>query len=229
MKNKLTEISEKPSGRLLREQVYEQLRADILALRLRPGMEVREADLAELFQVSKSPVRDALLCLEQEGLVITLPRQGYRIAPVSLADVQDMFYLRATLEGACIRKITQEASDDVLASLDKFRSFDPDAWEGGFVEYNRCFHRTLAEMSGNGRMRDYLFDLIDQMERVVLLSVDRVRQGSGNTQVLVDEHCRIIDGIQARQLKPAEKAAEQHITLAGKRVYESISNSIVLN
>lgn len=229
MKTKDSEISEKPSGRLLREEIYEKLRADILALRLRPGLEVREADLAELFQVSKSPVRDALLCLEQEGLVITLPRQGYRIAPVSLADVQDMFYLRATLESACIRKIAQDASDEDLASFDKYRHFDPEQWEGGFVQYNRSFHHHLAEMSGNARLRDCLLDLIDQMERVVLLSVDKVRQGSGNTQVLVDEHCRIIESLQARQSKPAEKTAEQHIMAAGKRVYEAISNSIVFN
>ena len=82
-----------PNGgtRLLRETIYDALRADILKLKLPPGTEIREAELASRFEVSKSPVRDALMRLERESLVITTPRQGYRVAPVSLADVQDMF------------------------------------------------------------------------------------------------------------------------------------------
>src|SRR5688572_13601110 len=73
-------------GRLLREKVYDELRADMIACRLAPGTEIRESELALRFGVSKSPVRDALMRLEREGLVITLPRQGYRVAPVSVAD-----------------------------------------------------------------------------------------------------------------------------------------------
>jgi DNA-binding GntR family transcriptional regulator len=213
--------------RLLRETIYEQLRADILQLRLPPGTEIREAELAARFEVSKSPVRDALMRLEREALVITSPRQGYRVAPVSLADVQDMFHLRAALERACMERIVRQASDDQLATLEPFRRYEADAWAGGFIEYNRAFHRTLAELAANVRMREHLADLIDQMERVVLMSVNKVRQGSGNTQSLVDEHCQMIDALQERQVRRAERLAEQHITLAGKRVYDAITKSMI--
>lgn len=216
-----------PATRLLRETIYEQLRADILQLRLPPGTEIREAELAARFEVSKSPVRDALMRLERESLVITSPRQGYRVAPVSLADVQDMFHLRAALERACMERIVRQAGDAQLATLEPFRRYDADAWAGGFIDYNRAFHRTLAELAANVRMRDHLADLIDQMERVVLMSVNKVRQGSGNTQSLVDEHCRMIDALQERQVRRAERLAEQHITLAGKRVYDAITKSMI--
>jgi GntR family transcriptional regulator, rspAB operon transcriptional repressor len=86
--------SPEPANRLLREQIYEQLRADIVNCDLPPGSEVREGELALRFGVSKSPVRDALMHLQREGLVTAHPRQGYRVAPVSLADVDDMFHLR---------------------------------------------------------------------------------------------------------------------------------------
>jgi DNA-binding GntR family transcriptional regulator len=214
-------------SRLLRETVYEQIRADILSLRLAPGAEMREAELAARFQVSKSPVRDALMRLERENLVITLPRQGYRVAPVSLSDVQDMFHLRIALERACMERITRQASDEQLASLEPFRRFEPGDWEGGFVEYNRAFHRKLAEIAGNPRMRDQLNNLIDQMERAVLMSVNRATQGSGNTGSLVEEHSRLIDALQQRQARRAERLAEQHIAAAGKRVTEAISRSII--
>lgn len=217
-----------PAGaRLLRETIYEQLRADILQLRLPPGTEIREAELAARFEVSKSPVRDALMRLEREALVITSPRQGYRVAPVSLADVQDMFHLRAALERACMERIVRQASDAELATLEPFRRYEADSWAGGFIDYNRAFHRTLAELAANVRMREHLADLIDQMERVVLMSVNKVRQGSGNTQSLVDEHCRMIDALQERQVRRAERLAEQHITLAGKRVHDAITKRMI--
>nr|WP_245845016.1 GntR family transcriptional regulator [Noviherbaspirillum humi] len=225
----MTENSQKPAAsapRLLRETVYEQLRADILNCRLAPGSEIREAELAARFAVSKSPVRDALMRLEREGLVITLPRQGYRVASISLADVQDMFHLREALERACMERIVRHASDEQLASLEKYRRFDADAWgEGGFIAYNRGFHRHLAELASNVRMRDHLTDLIDQMERVVLMSVSSVKQG--NKQSLVDEHAEIIDALQARQTKRAERLAERHIASAGKRVGAALARMAV--
>jgi DNA-binding GntR family transcriptional regulator len=213
-----------PTTRLLRESVYDQLRTEILHCTLAPGAEIREAELAARFQVSKSPVRDALMRLEREGLVITLPRQGYRVAPISVSDVQDMFHLRAALERACMERIVRQASDAQLATLEPFRRFEPDAWDGEFIAYNRAFHRGLAELATNIRMRDQLGDLIDQMERAVLVSVSNVK----NSTSLVDEHCRIIDALQARKVKRAERLAEQHIAAAEKRVNAAIARMPIL-
>jgi GntR family transcriptional regulator, rspAB operon transcriptional repressor len=215
-------------SRLLREAVYEELRADILACKLAPGAEIREGELAARFQVSKSPVRDALMWLEREGLVITLPRQGYRVAPISLSDVLDMFHLREALERACMERIVRRASDEQLQTLERFRRFDPDGWgDGGFIAYNREFHRSLAGLAQNARMRDHLTDLIDQMERAVLMSLSHVNIKKGNPQSLVEEHCRIIDALQARQGKKAERLAERHIAAAGKRVSDALSRMVI--
>lgn len=214
-------------NRLLRETVYETLRADILNCRLPPGAEIREAELAARFGVSKSPVRDALMRLEREALVITLPRQGYRVAPISLSDVQDMFHLRAALERACMERIVRQATDEQLATLEPFRAFHADDWEGGFVAYNRAFHHKLADLAANARMRSYLVDLIDQMERAVLMSLSNVKVGKQGNQPVVDEHCRIIDALQERQQKIAERLAEKHIGAAAKRVNDAFSRVVI--
>lgn len=216
---------ESTDGRLLREKVYDELRADMISCRLAPGTEIRENELASRFGVSKSPVRDALMRLEREGLVITLPRQGYRVAPVSLADVQDMFHLREALEQACMERIARRADDEELAALDRFRSFDAAQWPGGFIAYNREFHRTLARISGNARMRDYLIDLIDQMERAVQLSVSSLRKG--DPQTVVDEHAELIDALQARQASRARRIASRHVSEAGKRVVQAMSRAFI--
>jgi DNA-binding GntR family transcriptional regulator len=212
-------------GRLLREKVYDELRAEMISCALPPGTEIRESELALRFGVSKSPVRDALMRLEREGLVITLPRQGYRVAPVSLADVQDMFHLRDALEQACTERIVRRSSDEQLATLDVFRRYEPAEWPGGFVAYNREFHRTLARIAGNARMRDQLIDLIDQMERAVHLSLSSLKKG--NPQSLVNEHVGIIDALQARQVSRAQRLASRHVGEAGKRVVQAMSRVIV--
>ena len=212
---------------LLRESAYAQLRADILSCALPPGAEIREAELAARFQVSKSPVRDALMRLEREGLVISTPRQGYRVAPISVTDVQDMFHLRVALERACMERIVRNASDAQLQTLEPFRQFDPEQWSEGFVGYNRSFHQTLAALGGNLRMQNHLIDLIDQMERAVRVSVSNIKKG--NPASLVEEHCQLIDALQQRKTKRAERAAEQHVSAAAKRVNDAISRFAIVS
>src|SRR3981189_2992894 len=82
---------------LLRDNVYESLRTDILTCRLAPGDDMREQELAERYAVSRQPVREALLRLEREHLVTVQPRQGYRVNPISLADARDLLRLRLAL------------------------------------------------------------------------------------------------------------------------------------
>lgn len=226
MASTLTEPLE-TDGRLLRERVYEQLRHDILTCELMPGAEIREAELAARFEVSKSPVRDALISLEREGLVITIPRQGYRVAPVSISDMLDMFHLRAALERANMERIIRHASDEQLEALDQFKHFSASQWPDGFVSYNKSFHRRLAELGGNPRMRDQLIDLIDLMERAVQISVSNMNHGK--PEALVAEHREIIEIIQSRSIKTAQRLAEQHVLAAGKRVSNAVSRGMIVN
>jgi DNA-binding GntR family transcriptional regulator len=226
----MTSLTTEPievDGRLLRERVYEELRHDILTCQVMPGAEIREAELAARFEVSKSPVRDALISLEREGLVITTPRQGYRVTPVSISDMLDMFHLRAALERASMERIIRHATDEQLQTLDVFKNFDEAQWPDGFVGYNKAFHRRLAELSENPRMRDQLIDLIDLMERAVLISVSNMNHGK--PEALVAEHRQIIEVIQSRSIKSAQRLAEQHVLAAGKRVSNAVSRNMIIN
>src|ERR1700733_2201276 len=108
---------------LLRENIYDLLRADILACRFAPGDEMREQDLAERYEVSRQPVRDALLRLQREHLVTVQPRQGYRVTPISLSDARDLLRFRLAVEPAWVSEAIELASDDILRALDTFRTF----------------------------------------------------------------------------------------------------------
>src|SRR6201986_347043 len=108
---------------LLRDDVYERLRDDILACTLAPGDDMREQELAERYGVSRQPVREALLRLEREHLVTVQPRQGYRVNPISLSDARDLLRFRLALEPACVAEAIGNAPQAVLRALDEYRRF----------------------------------------------------------------------------------------------------------
>src|SRR2546430_7693114 len=200
---------------LLRVDIYQKLREEILACELPPGADLREQSLAARFSVSKSPVRDALLRLERERLVTISPRQGYRVAPVSVADARDLFRLRSVLEAASVMEGARAAPDEDLQALDRFRSFREKSQRGGFLAYNREFHCALARLSGNERMTTTACELIDQMHRLIRVSVDNVERREPNRLVL--EHVRIIEALQRREGPPAAPPFRRRIDAAERR------------
>lgn len=221
-----TPALETPGPRLLRLDVFRTLRQDIVSCRLAPGAELRETELAERFEVSKSPVRDALSRLVQEGLVIVMPRQGYRVAPISLKDVRDMFEYRAVLECACARIAAAATSPEQLRTLDRYRVFDKDAHPDGFIGYNREFHQAVARLSGNARLMQAVASQIDQMDRVVTLSVNAMR--GHDPARLVEQHAGIIDALQRKDARRAAALMSRHVGEAQKRVCEALSRLAVV-
>src|SRR4051812_12889174 len=135
---------------LLRDNVYENLRSDILTCRLAPGDDMREQELAERYAVSRQPVREALLRLQREHLVTVQPRQGYRVNPISLSDARDLLRFRLALEPACVAEAIENATPEVLQALNEFRLFSGNHED--FTAYTRAFHSALAHASGNRRM-----------------------------------------------------------------------------
>ncbi len=195
-------------------RIYDELKRGILTCVLPPGRELREQELAQQFEVSKSPVREALQHLVREGLVTVMPRQGYRVSRVSMTDAHDMFAFRRMLELACVQEATKSASDEQLRALDQFRTFGGDQ-QGDFISYNRDFHCELARCSGNARMTRTTCDLIDEMDRLVRMSVTAIR--GRNPQKLVEEHAAIISALQARDSRRAVNLLKTHTMAAEKR------------
>jgi len=209
---------------LLRDNVYESLRADILACRLAPGDDMREQELAERYAVSRQPVREALLRLAREHLVTVQPRQGYRVNPISLADARDLLRFRLALEPACVAEAIETATDDVLKALDAYRVFSGD--HEAFITYNRAFHSALAHSSGNRRMAAALCDLIGQADRLVRVSVANVSQH--DPAPLVAEHVALIEAMQSRDGRTAARIIKAHITQTEKRVLPALKRNAVI-
>jgi DNA-binding GntR family transcriptional regulator len=199
---------------LLRDNVYDALRHAILTCELRPGQDLREQDLAERFEVSRSPVRDALLRLETERLVTVLPRQGYRVNPVSLTDAQDIFGLRLVIEPACAAAAAHAAD---TSALNTYRT-----QTGDFVAYNRAFHAELAHLSGNARMEAVSRDLVEQSDRLVRVSLSRIAPAEHGQ--LIAEHVAIIEAIQSGNADHAADLVRSHVEQAQVRVLAGLQN-----
>ncbi len=205
---------------LLRDNIYLAIRQAILTCEYRPGQELREQILAERFHVSRSPIRDSLLRLEQENLVTVLPRQGYQVRPVSIPDVQDIFALQLLLDPACAAAAAK-AGDEPLQSLNQFRCFSTEGKEDmEFLKHNEAFHSALADLSGNKRMAAVAHDLAGQLARLVCLSLRffNFRQVCGATL----EHDAIIDAVQAHDADTASRLAYEHAVNSHARINEAL-------
>ena len=205
---------------LLRHNVYAAIRQAILTCEFEPGQELREQILAEKYQVSRSPVRDSLLRLEQENLVTVLPRQGYRVNPISLSDVNEIFGLRIIIESACAAGATT-ADNDALLTLDRYRGLTTaDMTDAVFLNRNREFHGTIAALTGNKRLAAVEYSLVEEVDRLILA----MKKGSRDltSTAVPQEHDAIIDAIQARDAEAASRLAREHITNTHGRISEAL-------
>ena len=206
--------SEVTTTSLMRDDVYQRVREDILACNLVPGSLLQEKDLAFRYSVSKSPVRDALLRLQEQGLIEILPRKGYRILPVSLVDAEDLYDMRILLEKACIKRAIENATLDDLEGLERFRSASGCESLTQWVAYNRDFHRSIARLA---------YDIIDQFDRLTFMGVSKAPDDI-SAENLVSEHCQIINSIQSRDKTRAMRLINSHVLMSKKRLFAVLKN-----
>jgi DNA-binding GntR family transcriptional regulator len=202
---------------LLRDSVYRAIRNAILTGEFQPGQELREQLLAEKYHVSRSPIRDSLLRLEQEKLVTVLPRQGYRVNAISSLDVRELFGLRLVIAPACAAEAAR-ADDIAVRTLDRFRDVAGDELtQAAFLDYNREFHAAVAHLAGNSRLAAVENNLVEEFDRLVLVSLQ-----ADNARWIpraVADHKMIIDAIQAHDSDAAFRLVHAHILAAQERYF----------
>ncbi|MFZ3581763.1 GntR family transcriptional regulator [Loktanella sp. DJP18] len=215
------------SIKLMRHHVFDALREDIMSCGLQPGEEMRESALAVKYGVSKSPIRDALQKLEWEGLVEIAPRQGHRVAPISIADAQDILEFREILENSAVRKICAEASDDDLMALDDYRTSNCNTLRE-YAGYNRAFHVRISELAGNRRQTATVNTLMENYERLCIVSLSSRRNEAEAMASSLSEHNRIIDALQARDARTAARLSAKHVRKSQTQVMRGLQNQPVV-
>lgn len=211
------------SNRLMRHHVFDALRVDIMSCELLPGEEVRESALAQKYGVSKSPIRDALQKLEWEGLVEISPRQGHRVAAISIADAQDILEFREILEVSAMRKICAKASPEDLAGLDSFRTCDAKNLRD-YALYNRAFHVCISKLAGNQRQTATVLGLMENYDRLCIVSLSSRQNDLAAMAASLAEHNLIIDALQARDSRTAVRLSSKHIRKSQTQVMRGLKS-----
>lgn len=203
------------TGATLASSIAARLRMAIMEGELAPGVKLRLEDLRSQYQVSLSPLREALSRLSMDGLIEVAEQKGYRVAPVSLENYEEITCLRIELESMALEKSIANGDDawesalvgafHRLHKLERQRTDGApiDAWELA----HREFHNTLISASRMPlllKMCGTLHDLSDRYRRILL----RTRSFDGGVD---EEHRRIMDAALARNTEKATELLKQHV------------------
>lgn len=201
----------------LAEIAYEKTKEKIIYGNLSPGDIVTVGDLAIEYCMSKTPVRDALNKLKNEGLLKLLPYKGYIVSQIDLKDMEELFSIRILLEGAVAELAAINANQEQIERLYALASYDFSNVENSeivFMKVNFDFHVTVAEASGNKRLKNLISNTMSQMLRVLYLDLK-----SENPQSMNIDHMEIVDAIKNRNPDLAKQLAIRHIEKSKLRIF----------
>jgi len=194
----------------VKDLVYERLRESLIDLTFTPGEPLREAALVERFGVSKTPIREALVRLEREGLVEIAPYRGARARTYNQADLREFYEVREILETECVRRVAQGPDAAIRDALTRNVDSSASALERGDLEAvaERLdeFDELLFSQLQNRMVTDLLERLQAHLKRIG--QPDQSEQHFGSA---VDEQRAILRAITARDANGAQDLLRRHL------------------
>jgi DNA-binding GntR family transcriptional regulator len=209
----------------LKSRTYEALKAAILEMNIYDAnaqLRLDERALALKFGVSRTPLREALAQLEQEGLVKTLPRRGVFITRRTKTEIVEMITVWAAIESMAARLAAEIAADEDLAKLhglvDTFSSEDVDSNMGEYSDANIRFHTEIIRLSGCKLIADIangLFVHVRAIRRRTIFEKDRARRS-------IVDHKEIVEALEARNPERAERLVREHTMMLRAHVEQFV-------
>lgn len=226
-----------PESAQVRAQL--QLRELILSGELPGGMRIAELSIVERLGVSRTPIRAALLRLEQEGLLEALPNGGYAVRTFTERDISESIELRGTIEGLLARLAAERGAPPVVLGearrcLEQIDAFlrAPALSETAFSQYvalNERFHALLREMAGS----DVITHQLDRVMSLPFASpsafvVEQADSPQARDMLVVaqDQHWQVIEAIERREGARAEGVMREHSRIAQRNLRLAVRNQI---
>lgn len=196
----------------LPQQVYLMLRRVIVEGRLEPGVALNEPAITRHLNISRTPVREALLRLQRDGLIELRPQSGTFVAPIDITRVEEGMIVREALETRAVAIAAEQISDRVLADLEMETDLMADAARRGdgtaFIEADDRFHRLLVDTSGYSHIAVIIDQVNAQLDRIRYLSVDVPERPEKS----VREHRGIIKRLKQGDTTGSADALQEHLT-----------------
>ncbi|SFS51760.1 DNA-binding transcriptional regulator, GntR family [Sulfitobacter marinus] len=194
------------------QQVYEALRNRIIDLELVPGLNLSRVEIADFYSVSQTPVRDAMLKLEEEGLLVIFPQSKTEVSRINIDQARETQFLRVSLETEVVRKLATSGTDDCVAEAKVIITRQKSAFDADdlpyFQELDRAFHKALFTAAG----LENLWHLIDERSG----QIDRLRKlnlpVAGKTKEIIKAHSAIVAAIERKDADDAENQVRTHLS-----------------
>lgn len=205
----------------LADSIYLQLRAWISDGTLQPGHRLREVEIARHFDVSTTPVREALQRLQYDGLVESHPRRGAAVASVEWAETHSLLVVRELLEVHAVRRVAQTYKTHDFAAVREIIAAQTTAAAEGdipeFVRLDRDFHMSIIQMAGN----EPLVRITDQVHTQLQQARSRIAGNrKGSLEASVAQHRAVLEAIEKGDADGAEEATHAHVQSTIKSIAE---------
>ena len=212
MKKQYSRNSAKKNAIPARERAYEYLRENLLSGRFKPGERLTEEHLAGDLGVSRTPVREALHKLEQEGLIQPLETRGFRVASDSQEEMEELFEIRSVLEGYALRFVCERISDEELEELEGYIRKAEEAFKQNKVDkifqYNTRFHDTLHTLVSH---KPRLHNMMADMRKYVLRYRKDTLHYQDGSKRSIEGHRKIMMALRLKDPELCEHIMRAHI------------------
>ncbi|MDQ0473256.1 GntR family transcriptional regulator [Labrys wisconsinensis] len=192
-------------------QVHALLKREILTLQLRPSEALSEKELSLKLGVSRTPVREALIKLAEEGLVDILPQRGSFVAPIRVAEVMEAQFIREALEVAVVRRAAEQSTAALVERLEASLQRQRRAIEAGeheaFLRLDEAFHHLLSDGVLLPRSWKVIHNVKGQLDRVRFLSLPE----PGHLETLQAQHAAIVTAVRIRDPDLAAEHMRAHL------------------
>lgn len=209
--------SERPEAESRSAGLARTLRKAIMDGRLKPGQPLREGELARELGTSRTPIREALLLMQADGLIEAVPNRGAVVRSYDAEDLADLYEMRALLEGYAARKaatlITDEGIAELERSCERYRALRNSEQLTELTDENFTFHEVILRTAGSGR----LTSMVHQLTAVPLVYRSYLAYSDENRQTAEGHHRAITAALKARDSDRAGALMEGHVRWAGER------------
>jgi DNA-binding GntR family transcriptional regulator len=197
------------------EFVRERFLDDIIQGRFAQGRVIHLAALADRYGISKTPVREALALLRQEGLVEVAPYKGYYVRPLDLREFNDIFAMRELLEVAAAELAATHITNEQLRELERLRAPDVSTMTLEYDRYAHRFHSLIAQASRNTKLAEFFELCYNNVRRLQYAGIGRPQP-----RIIAQEHDEILDALRRRDAPAAAAAMRTHIQNIRRRALE---------
>jgi len=211
-----------PKTQNLHKSIYEKLKSQIINLTLKPGQKLQDRQLGLQFGVSRTPIREALNRLVQEGFVRQISGRGYFVKEISIKDIEEIYEVREALEVLAAQQAIQNINNHQIKRLSEILESHKELIRKGEVKsrllQDADFHKTIALSSDNQYLYEVInniFDKIAVFQGIDILTLQRIKAA-------YQQHKEIFNLLKEKETQILEKRVREHISEAKEDAIERL-------